>query len=156
MWNHLSYWQIVKKTKGKATHKPSRADQQTTECWHPAACVPAPFWGQVGSEHLPESHPRQANYSERLSWTRWLFNSHILTLFLLILPVPHFTALPHDLLSPKLLLSAAGFDRFSQFCSHYYSTQSPPCFAVFYTCTKTYWELQMHSAPSSSFNTVIA
>lgn len=160
MWNHLSYWQVIKKQKEKKTCFKPKAEQ-TSRPRMPAPCslrVPAPFWGQVGSEYLLNLILDRLIIPERLSWTSWLLYSHVLALFLLILLVPHFTALPHDLLSPKLLLSAAGFDRFSQFYSHYYFTQFPPhpLFAVLYTCTKTYWELQMHSAPSKSFNTVIA
>ena len=69
----------------------------------------------------------------------------VTSLFLLILLVPHFTALPHDLLSPKLLLSAAGFDRFSQLCSHYYSTQFSPLF-----CCILYMHKEKAVAPHSS------
>lgn len=122
----LKYWRLINKAKWKALRKASTADQQATD----AGTLQPEFllrsWGQARAKQLLDSHPWQVNYSERLFWTSWLLYQHIFASFLLILIVAHFTALPHDLLSPELLLSTAWFDRFSQFCSHYYSTHIPP------------------------------
>lgn len=77
--------------------------------------------------------------------------AHIFALFLLILLVTQFIALPRDLScyqQPDLTgyLSPADIS-IPLFLS---------CFAIFYTYTKAYWELQMYSAPSNLFNRMIA